>query len=54
MLGWLAESGVQVLSAYVAPGHVASERVAHRLGLRPTDEVVDGEVHWLGAVTRAR
>jgi RimJ/RimL family protein N-acetyltransferase len=54
MVGWLAASGVQVLSAYVAPGHVASERVAHRIGLRRTDEVVDGEVHWVGAVTRAR
>jgi RimJ/RimL family protein N-acetyltransferase len=54
MVGWLADAGVQGLSAYVAPGHAASERVAHRLGLRPTDEIVDGEVHWMGAVTRAR
>ncbi len=46
MVDALAAAGVQVLSAYVAPGHAPSEAVAARLGLRPTGAQRDGEVRW--------
>lgn len=32
--------------AHIAPGHVASESVACRLGLRPTDQQHEGETRW--------
>jgi RimJ/RimL family protein N-acetyltransferase len=32
--------------AHIAPGHVASESVARRLGLRPTDREHEGETRW--------
>ena len=32
--------------AHMHPDHVASQRVAAALGLRPTDRLVDGEVEW--------
>lgn len=38
--------GVTDFRASIAGGHVASERVAERLGLRRTDELDDGEVVW--------
>lgn len=41
-------SGVVVV-AHIGPGHTASETVAARLGLAPTDVVVDGEVEWSSA-----
>ncbi|MEH1100998.1 GNAT family N-acetyltransferase [Micromonospora sp. CPCC 205561] len=46
LVGWLAERGVSALVAHVHPDHRASTRVAERLGLRATDELVDGEVRW--------
>jgi len=46
MAGWLAEHGVERLRANVAPGHLASEGVAARLGMRLTPVVVDGERRW--------
>ena len=36
-----------VVMAHIAPGHRASETVAARLGLHPTDESVDGETRWV-------
>ena len=33
--------------AHIAPGHVASETVARRLGLTPTDVTHHGETRWL-------
>lgn len=48
MLSWLRRSGVQVVHAYIHPGHDASTAVARSLGLRPTDVVVDGETRWEG------
>jgi RimJ/RimL family protein N-acetyltransferase len=51
---WLTDNGVEVLSAYVAQGHSASEAVARRVGLRPSDETLDGEVRWVRRVSRAR
>jgi RimJ/RimL family protein N-acetyltransferase len=35
-----------VVQAHIAPGHVASEAVARRLGLEPTTTVHDGETLW--------
>ena len=46
MTGWLREQGVRTLVAHVHPDHDASIGVARRLGLRATDEQVDGEVCW--------
>lgn len=46
MVGWLADQGIGALVAHVHPDHRASARVAERLGLRTTDDMVDGEVRW--------
>jgi RimJ/RimL family protein N-acetyltransferase len=46
MAAWLGHQGVQRLVAHVHPEHQASIRVAERLGLTPTEVVVDGEVRW--------
>jgi RimJ/RimL family protein N-acetyltransferase len=44
--GWLDRHGTRLLTAHVHPDHRASIRVAERLGLTPTDVVVDGEIRW--------
>jgi RimJ/RimL family protein N-acetyltransferase len=46
MAAWLGHQGVRRLVAHVHPEHQASMRVAERLGLAPTEVVVDGEVRW--------
>jgi RimJ/RimL family protein N-acetyltransferase len=46
MAGWLRARGIPLLVAYVHPEHRASARVAERLGLIPTDVVVEGETRW--------
>jgi len=38
---------VDRLVAHIHPDHLASARVAERLGLAPTDAVQDGEVRWV-------
>ncbi len=43
----LTAAGVRRLVAHVHPDHVASARVAERLGLRRTDVVEDGEIRWI-------
>ena len=48
---WLAERDVRRLLAHVHPANVASQVVARRLGLHPTETVVDGETEWVGEVT---
>jgi RimJ/RimL family protein N-acetyltransferase len=48
MATWLRQEGAQSLVAYIHPQHEASMGVARALGLSPTDEVVDGEVRWVG------
>lgn len=50
MVGWLASAGVTRLVAHIHPDHAASAHVSARLGLRPTDVVVDGEVRWVASV----
>jgi RimJ/RimL family protein N-acetyltransferase len=37
---------VTFVHAHIAPGHTASETVARRLGLAPTEVVHDGEIRW--------
>ena len=44
---WLGEHGVHALVAHIHPGNVASQVVARRTGLHPTDVVVDDEVEWV-------
>ena len=46
MVAWLREDGVGIVRANIHADHAASEAVARRLGLVPTDERVDGEVRW--------
>lgn len=48
LLNHLAGLGVRDVVADIHPDHAASQRVADRLGLVATDEVVDGEVRWRG------
>ncbi len=43
---WLTKQGVEMLVANVRPEHIASGRVAHAIGLRPTSQMVGGEVQW--------
>ena len=45
---WLRAAGVTRVRADIHPEHAASAAVARRIGLRPTDEIVDGEVRWRG------
>ena len=44
----LRARGVTQVIAHIHPDHVASQRVAERLCMRPTDVVVDGETRWTG------
>ena len=50
LVAWLDAQGVEVITANVHPDHVASESVARRIGLLPTDAMVDGERTWRRAV----
>jgi RimJ/RimL family protein N-acetyltransferase len=45
VVGWLRDRGLAATAA-IAPGHLASERVAAAAGLTPTDELLDGERVW--------
>jgi RimJ/RimL family protein N-acetyltransferase len=44
---WLEAQGVTTLTAHIHPDHAASQGVARRLGLEPTDTLQDGEVRWV-------
>ena len=48
MVAWLRAQGAGRILAHIHPGHRASIRVAERIGMRPTDTTVDGEVRWTG------
>ena len=52
VVAWLDRSGLATIDAHIHPGHVASERVAARAGLSPTDELVDGERVWRRALAQ--
>ena len=55
--GYAAEAATAVAAwvaprrrvAHIAPGHLASEAVARRLGLAPTGVTVEGETRWQSA-----
>ena len=46
LVTWLRDSGIATIEASIHPGNVASQVVASRAGLRPTDRSDDGEVVW--------
>jgi RimJ/RimL family protein N-acetyltransferase len=46
LVEWLHRRGVRDIRAHIHPDHRASELVAVRAGLRPSDEFVDGERVW--------
>jgi RimJ/RimL family protein N-acetyltransferase len=46
MAGFLRSRGLHAFVAHVHPDHRASAAVARAIGLRPTGDVVDGEVRW--------
>lgn len=46
LVGWLAGEGIADLSAAIAPGHLASERVAAHLGLEVSGELRNAERLW--------
>jgi len=46
LVAWLADRDVGEVVAHIHPDHAASAGVARRAGLRPTAELVDGEVVW--------
>lgn len=46
MAGQLGARGVARIVAHIHPDHLASNAVARRLGMRPTDEFEDGERRW--------
>jgi RimJ/RimL family protein N-acetyltransferase len=48
MAGWLRQQGAQMLVADIHPEHHASMAVARALGLTVSDEVIDGEIRWIG------
>ena len=46
LVAWLGDSGVGRVTAHIHPRHAASQAVARRAGLTPTEEVHDGEQRW--------
>ena len=46
MVAALAEAGVSEIVAHIHPDHGASNVVAVRVGLRPTEHMLDGEREW--------
>jgi len=46
MIDWLTARGVGQFVAHIHPTHAASQAVARKLGIRPTQVVEDGEVRW--------
>lgn len=48
MLCWLRAYRPDHVVAHIHPEHRASQAIAARVGLKPTETVVDGEVRWTG------
>ncbi len=44
---WLIDQGITSLRVHIDPEHRASQAVAASLGLRPTDQLIDGEARWV-------
>jgi RimJ/RimL family protein N-acetyltransferase len=48
LVAWLRDAiGSAPIVAWIHPDHLASQTVAHRIGMRPTDRVHDGEIAWV-------
>jgi RimJ/RimL family protein N-acetyltransferase len=54
LVEWLRARGVEDIRANIHPDHAASEAVAARAGLEPTDDEVDGERVWRSDPARRR
>jgi RimJ/RimL family protein N-acetyltransferase len=50
LVDWVRRQGAEEILANVHPGHRASQKVAARAGLRPTEERADGEQVWRATV----
>lgn len=46
LVEYLEERGVRDLIAHIHPDHTASQVIARKIGLHPTDTMVDGEARW--------
>lgn len=46
LVEYLEDRGVRDLVAHIHPGHTASQVIARKLGLHPTETMVDGESRW--------
>jgi RimJ/RimL family protein N-acetyltransferase len=46
LIDWVEQRDVEEVTAHVHPDHIASEKVAARAGLSPTDRLHDGERLW--------
>lgn len=49
VVAWLPSIGTRNIKAFIHPDNTASARVAQRIGLVPTNTLVDGEVLWEAA-----
>jgi len=47
LVTWLRRQNVSTIEASIHPGNIASQTVARRADLRPTDRLDDGEVVWV-------
>jgi RimJ/RimL family protein N-acetyltransferase len=47
LVDWLERRGIHAISANVHPRHVASQKVASRAGLLPSEDTLDGEQVWV-------
>lgn len=45
-IDWLGAHSIHTLEAYIHPDHIASDKVAQRLGFVPTESIRDGETGW--------
>jgi RimJ/RimL family protein N-acetyltransferase len=52
LVGWLRSHEVTALMATIHPGNTASAMVARRIGLLPTDDLVDDEIVWVSSARR--
>ena len=50
MVGRLRDAEMKSIAANIHPEHVASQRIAERLGMAPTGEMHAGEDTWRGAL----
>lgn len=46
LVEWLGQMRITTVCAFVHPENAASAAVARRIGLEPTDELIDGERVW--------